>query len=114
MVESIIEYLSLHPIAASMVVVAAMLLAFIGLWYIVHHHLQVIVITLLCTAGVLSGGFVLYRGATNDLKDLILIGLFLLVVFPVIFYREVMMMQSATPAVPPKPEDKLHHKRILY
>ena len=64
-------------------------LAVVGLWYVVSHHLQAIMITLLTAAGIGSGLLVLYRGFRTDMKDLMGIGLFLVIVFPIIFWQAI-------------------------
>lgn len=113
MAQYIADFLQSNPVTLP-VVVAAMLLALVGLWYIVYHHLQVILITLLCTAGLLSGGVVMFRGAQHGMKDLMIIGLFLMIVFPVIFYQALQLSQAGPPKPAPKPDDKLQAKKFLY
>ena len=84
MLDQVIGYLGAHPAIMSAMCVTAVLAA-VGLWYVVSHHLQAILITLLTAAGIGSGMLVLFRGFRTDTKDLMGIGLFLIVIFPVIF-----------------------------
>ena len=77
MLDELIQYLSAHPGVMTAIVVTA-LLAVVGLWYVVSHHLQAIMITLLTAAGMGSGFLVLYRGFNAEMKDLMGIGLFLI------------------------------------
>ena len=72
-------------------------LAVVGLWYVVSHHLQAIMITLLTAGGIGSGLLVLYRGFRADMKDLMGIGLFLVIVFPIIFWQAIKMLEPMAP-----------------
>jgi fucose permease len=67
----------------------ALVLASVGLWYVLAHHLQAIIITVLSALGGGSGLLVLYRGYHADMHDLIWIGLFLIVIFPIIFWQAI-------------------------
>ena len=96
MLDQTILYLGAHPaVLTAMGLTAA--LAGVGLWYVVHHHLQAILITLLTAAGIGSGLLVLYRGFRADMPDLMGIGLFLVVIFPIIFWQAIKMMEPTEP-----------------
>ena len=105
MLNELIQYLSVHPGVLTAIGITA-LLAAVGLWYVVSHHLEAIMITLLTAAGVGSGLLVIYRGFRADMKDLMGIGLFLIVVFPIIFWQAIKTIEPT-----PKPETKALFKR---
>jgi hypothetical protein len=96
MLDELIQYLSAHPAVLSAIGLTAAL-AGIGLWYVLYHHLQAILITLLTAAGIGSGMLVLYRGFTADMKDLMGIGLFLVAIFPVIFWQAIKTLEPVEP-----------------
>jgi hypothetical protein len=96
MLGELIQYLGAHPGVMAAIVITA-LLAVVGLWYVVSHHLQAIMITLLTAAGIGSGLLVLYRGFRTDMRDLMGIGLFLVIVFPIIFWQAIKMMEPMAP-----------------
>ena len=106
MAQDIVHYFSSHPGLLGLLGLVAVL-AIIGLWYVIAHHLTEIVVTLLCSGGLASGVVVLYRGATVPMKDLILIGLFLIVLFPIIFLlairRSAKEQKKTTPPATPGP-----------
>lgn len=91
-----IQYLSAHPAVMSAMGLTAVL-AVVGLWYVLSHHLQAIVITLLSAAGVGSGMLVLYRGFRSEMNDLMVIGLFLIVIFPIIFWQAIKLLEPVEP-----------------
>ncbi len=98
MLDELISYLGAHPaVLTAMGLTAA--LAGVGLWYVISHHLQAILITLLTAAGIGSGLLVLYRGFRIDMKDLMGIGLFLIVIFPVIFWQAIKQLEPVEPTV---------------
>jgi hypothetical protein len=98
MLDQLILYLGVHPaVLTAMGLTAA--LAGVGLWYVVHHHLQAILVTLLTAAGIGSGMLVLYRGFRTDMKDLMGIGLFLIAIFPVIFWQAIKQLEPVEPVV---------------
>ena len=66
MLDELIQYLGAHPGVMTAIAVTA-LLAVVGLWYVVSHHLQAIMITLLTAAGIGSGLLVLYRGFSAEM-----------------------------------------------
>ncbi len=100
MAQDIARYFTTHPgLLAALAVVA--LLAVIGLWYVVAHHLKEIVVAVLCFAGLASGVVVFYRGMTVPLTDLVFIGLFLIVLFPAIFFQAIGRSKAAQQAKPP-------------
>ena len=91
-------------------------LAVVGGWFVLYNYYKVILVTLLSAGGFVSGGLVLYRGAQGNMRDLIAVGLFLLVVFPVIFVQALRTSQAAygkkTPGDrEPAATDKGHAKR---
>ena len=96
MLDELIQYLSVHPGVMTAIGITAVL-AVVGLWYVVSHHLQAIMITLLTAGGIGSGLLVLYRGFRADMKDLMGIGLFLVVVFPIIFWQAIKMLEPMAP-----------------
>ncbi len=71
------------------------ILAIVGAWYVVSHHLHVLLVSTLCIAGLASGLLVLYRGYQIGMRDLILVGLFLLVIFPVIYMQLIKVAKIA-------------------
>lgn len=76
------------------------LLALVGLWYVIAHHLASILITALTLLGVTAGVDVLRRGWSFDFPDLIVIGIFLVIAFPVFFYQSVLMRKRGAPPPP--------------
>lgn len=96
MFDELTQYLAAHPGVLTAIGIAAVL-AVVGLWYVISHHLEAILITLLTAAGIGSGLMVLYRGYHADMRDLMLIGLFLIVVFPIIFTQAIKMMEGLAP-----------------
>jgi len=92
MLDELIHYLGAHPAVLSAIGLTAGLAA-IGLWYVLYHHLQAILITLLTAAGIGSGMLVLYRGFNADMRDLMGIGLFLIVIFPIIFWQAIKQLE---------------------
>lgn len=100
MIHDVIHYFTAHPgLLGALAVVA--LLAVIGLWYVVMNHLKEIVIAALCFAGLASGVVVFYRGVTVPHNDLIAIGLFLVVLFPAIFFQAIGRSKAAQSVKPP-------------
>jgi len=85
-------FLQTHPLLGALLG-AVVALAVVGMWYVISHHLKAIVITLVCAAGAASGVIVFWRGIGNDLPDLIAIGAFLMVVFPVFNYQAIRTQQ---------------------
>jgi hypothetical protein len=96
MLDELIQYLSAHPGVLTAMGITAVL-AVVGLWYVVSHHLQAIMITLLTAAGIGSGLLVLYRGFRTDMKDLMGIGLFLIIIFPIIFWQAIKQIEPTAP-----------------
>jgi hypothetical protein len=96
MLEEAVSYLSQHPAVLSAMGLTAGLAA-IGLWYVLYHHLQAIIITLLSAAGIGSGMLVLYRGVSSEMRDLMGIGLFLIVIFPIIFWQAIKQLEPVEP-----------------
>lgn len=96
MLDELIQYLGAHP-GVMTAICATAVLAAVGLWYVVSHHLQAIMITLLTAAGIGSGLLVLYRGFRTEMHDLMGIGLFLIIVFPIIFWQAINMLEPVAP-----------------
>lgn len=92
--QDLLVYLGDHPVVLAGLGVF-LLLAIIGAWYVVSHHLHVLLVTLLCLAGSASGALVLYRGYETGMRDLIVTGIFLLIIFPIIFRQAVKVAQIA-------------------
>lgn len=88
MLQEIVQYMQAHP-RLTVTLGLILVLAIVGLWYVLAHHLEAIVTTILTVAGMASGAIVFYRGLEGGMQDLAWIGLFLMVVFPVIFYQAV-------------------------
>jgi hypothetical protein len=97
MLNELMQYLAAHPGVLTAIGITA-LLAVVGLWYVISHHLQAIMITLLTAAGIGSGLLVLYRGFRADMKDLMGIGLFLIAVFPIIFWQAIKFIEQPAPS----------------
>lgn len=76
------QYIQAHPVLSA-ILGAVAALALIGLWYVVSHHFRTIVTGAICIAGAAAGLVVIWRGIGNDQMDLIGIGVFLIVIFPV-------------------------------
>ncbi len=96
MLDGFMQYLAAHPgVLTALGITAA--LAVVGLWYVVSHHLEAIMITLLTAAGIGSGLLVLYRGYNAEMRDLMGIGLFLVVIFPIIFVQAIKQIEPTTP-----------------
>jgi hypothetical protein len=94
MIEELTQYLADHPIILTSLGIFV-LLAVIGGWYVVSHHLHAVLVTLLCAAGFVSGILVLYRGFQNDLEDLQIIGAFLIVIFPLVYHQAIHLAKIA-------------------
>lgn len=71
--------------AALVGVTVFFVLALIGGWYVIAHHLREVVIAMFCLAGFGSGLVVLYYGLTIPLLNLEIAGAFLVVIFPLIY-----------------------------
>jgi hypothetical protein len=114
MLDQAISYLGTHPGVMTALCVTA-LLAAVGLWYVVSHHLQAILITVLSAAGIGSGLLVLYRGFRTGMHDLMGIGLFLIVIFPIIFWQAIKQLEPMTPeqrAARPSPSRAFYKKKL--
>ena len=92
--QDLIVYLGDHPLVLGGIGVF-LLLAVIGAWYVVSHHLHVLLVSTLCAAGFASGGLVLYRGYDLGMRDLMAVGAFLLIIFPVIYQQLVRVAKIA-------------------
>lgn len=109
MIQDVIQYFTAHPVQLG-VLVLTILLAAVGLWYVLYHHLKLILVTLLCAAGGGSGLLVLYRGFTAGMRDLMGVGAFLVIIFPIIFIQALRLSQKVGP-VKPAGADAGHAKR---
>jgi drug/metabolite transporter (DMT)-like permease len=94
MFQELTQYLVDHPIILTSLGIFV-LLAVIGGWYVVSHHLHAVLVTLLCAAGFVSGILVFYRGFQNDLEDLQIIGAFLIVIFPLVYHQAIHLAKIA-------------------
>jgi hypothetical protein len=100
MLQDLIQYFVDHPILLGALGLFV-LLAVIGGWYVVSHHLHVVLVTLLCAAGFASGILVFYRGYEANLGDLQVVGAFLIVIFPLIYQQAVHVAKIAYLGAPP-------------
>jgi hypothetical protein len=108
MFQEIVDYLGHHPVVLSSIGVF-ILLAVIGAWYVVSHHLHALLVTLLCAAGFAAGALVLYRGYQSNMRDLMAVGAFFMVIFPIIYQQAIKFAKVASTA--PSALDKGHAKR---
>lgn len=105
MIQDVIQYLTAHPgfLAALLLF---LFLAVVGGWFVLYNYYKVILVTLLSAGGFVSGGLVLYRGAQGNMRDLIAVGLFLLVIFPIIFVQALRTSKIAYGTKAPLPGEK--------
>jgi hypothetical protein len=96
MLDDTIRYLGVHPGVLTSVAIAVVL-AIVGLWYVISHHLHAILITLLSAAGAGSGVLVITRGYRAGMNDLIWVGLFLIVIFPIIYWQAIKQIEPMEP-----------------
>lgn len=90
----LIAYLADHPAVLAAIGVFV-LLAIIGAWYVVSHHLHMLLVSTLCAAGFASGAIVLWRGYELSMRDLMAIGAILMVIFPIIYQQLVKVAKLA-------------------
>jgi hypothetical protein len=109
MLQEFTQYLIDHP-AILTALGAFALLALIGGWYVVSHHLHSVLVTLLCAAGFVSGILVFHRGYQSDLPDLQYIGTFLIVIFPLVYHQAIRVAKIAFASEEP-PIGKGHARR---
>ena len=109
MFQELSQYLIDHPVVLGSLGVFV-LLAVVGGWYVVAHHLHSVLITLLCAAGFVSGILVLYRGYTGEMQDLMIIGSFLTVIFPLVYHQAIRVAKVAF-AGAPSPTARGHARR---
>lgn len=83
MYQDLLVYLGDHPAVLGGLGVFAVL-AIVGAWYVVTHHLGVLLVSMLCLAGFAAGALVFYRGYGLAMRDLMVVGAFLMVIFPLI------------------------------
>jgi hypothetical protein len=86
LLQEIVTYLIAHPVLLGCLGLF-MFLAAVGGWYVLSHHLGDLLTTVLCAAGFASGILVLYRGYSEGMRDLMAVGAFLLLVFPIIYQQ---------------------------
>lgn len=110
MIQEVVQYLSTHPGVLSALLLF-FFLALVGGWYVLYYHYKLILVTLLCAGGFASGMLVAYRGLKGDMRDLMAVGLFLVVIFPVIFIQALKTSKIAYGSTGPSPTDKGHAKR---
>lgn len=108
MLQELATYLGHHPVILSTFGVF-ILLAVVGAWYVLSHHLHALLITLLCAAGFAAGVLVLYRGYQANMRDLMAVGAFLSVIFPIIYQQAIRVAKVAYGA--PAATDKGHAHR---
>lgn len=94
MLQDLIQYFVEHPVVLAVMGVFGVLAA-IGAWYVLRHHLHVVLITLLCAAGFASGLLVLWRGYQSEMRDLMAVGMFLVVIFPAIYHQAIRVAKIA-------------------
>ena len=94
--QDLLVYLGDHPMVLGGIGVFV-LLAAIGAWYVVSHHLHVLLVTMLCLAGFASGALVLYRGYQTGMRDLMAVGAFLLITFPIVYQQAIKVAKIAFP-----------------
>jgi hypothetical protein len=109
MVEELSQYMLEHPVVLAAVGVFVVL-ALVGAWYVVSHHLHVVLVTLLCAAGFVSGILVLYRGYSGEMRDLMVIGAFLTVIFPLVYHQAIRVAKVAFGGAP-SPTARGHARR---
>lgn len=94
MYQEVSQYLAEHPfILAS--IAGFIALAIIGAWYVIAHHIHAVLVTLLCAAGFVSGIIVLYRGYQAEMRDLMIVGAFLIVIFPLVYHQAIKLAKIA-------------------
>ncbi len=94
MYQELSQYLVEHPVVLGGLGVFV-LLAIVGGWYVVSHHLHSVLITMLCAAGFVSGILVFYRGYSGEMRDLMIIGAFLTVIFPLVYHQAIRVAKVA-------------------
>lgn len=109
-VQAVVTYLAAHPGQLTVLALFA-LLAAVGAWYVLSHHLGALLITLLCAAGFASGVLVLYRGFEENLRDLMGVGAFLVIIFPLIYQQAIKVAKIALGNGGPTAMDKGQAKR---
>jgi hypothetical protein len=99
MYQDLSQYLVEHPVVLASAGVFV-LLAVIGGWYVISHHLHAVLITLLCAAGFVSGIIVLYRGYQSEMRDLMVVGAFLIIIFPLVYQQAIRVAKLAYGGMP--------------
>lgn len=107
-VQAVVQYLSQHPVLLGAIGLFAFL-ALIGAWYVLSHHLGTLLTTLLCAAGFAAGVLVLYRGYELEKRDLMAVGAFLIIIFPLLYQQAIKVAKAVLSRAPP--EAKGHAKR---
>ena len=111
MLQELTTYLGHHPVVLSTIGVF-FLLAAVGAWYVLSHHLHALLITLLCAAGFAAGVLVAYRGFQANMRDLMAVGGFLTVIFPIIYQQAIRVAKIAYGGAP-SATAKGHAERAL-
>ena len=109
MLQELFSYLSQHPVVLSSIGLF-ILLAVVGAWYVLSHHLHALLITLLCAAGFAAGGLVFYRGFQAGMRDVMWVGAFLFMIFPII-YQQAIRVAKVAYGSGPSPTAKGHAER---
>jgi hypothetical protein len=109
MYQELSQYLVEHPVVLGSLGVFV-LLAIVGGWYVVAHHLHSVLITLLCAAGFVSGILVFYRGYSGEMRDLMVIGAFLTIIFPLVYHQAIRVAKVAFGGAP-SPTARGHARR---
>ena len=96
MFHDVISYLAIHPVVFG-VLLLFLVLAGVGGWYVIANYIQLLLVTMLCAAGFASGVLVLVRGVKTEMRDLMAVGAFLIVIFPLIFQQAIKVAKMAKP-----------------
>lgn len=95
MFQEIVDYLGHHPVVLGTIGVF-IALAITGAWYVLAHHLRALLVTLLCAAGFAAGALVLYRGFLANMRDLMAVGAFFMVIFPIVYQQAIRFAKIAS------------------
>ena len=108
--QALVQYVLDHPVVLGLAAVF-LVLAAIGAWYVLSHHLHSLLITLLCAGGFAAGALVLYRGIALEMTDLTVAGGFLMLIFPLIYREAIRIAKIAYGGSGPRAMSKGHGKR---
>lgn len=95
-----VQYVIDHPIVLAFIVLI-LALASVGAWYVIAHHLEPLIITLLCVTGFGASFYIFYRGMLSDMNDIAGVGGFLMLMFLVIYVMAFRVARFARKAMPP-------------